>query len=177
MPKTSKKRVADALKEQPYPSPRTCEKLLKDSTKISVEIPSHHRLFEQIQKATKWAEKVRAALPGRAGRTGRGGGRASYEDHNDDGDDTAATLVRILDLDELEKESHGLPVSSMELQTLIKAREETHVARSSHFAFGYQKCSLVRRGNVVQRRQRTWCVLRRDHHDGNRRRRRVRLGQ
>ena len=124
------KRVADALKEQPYPSPRTCEKLLKDSTKISVEIPSHHRLFEQIQKATKWAEKVRAALPGRAGRTGRGGGRASYEDHNDDGDDTAATLVRIHDLDELEKESHGLPVSSMELQTLIKAREETHTWRA-----------------------------------------------
>jgi hypothetical protein len=124
------KRVVDALKESPYPSPRTCEKLLKDSTKLSVEIPSHHRLFEQIQKASKWAEKVRAALPGRAARAGRGGGRSSHEDHHDDGDDTAATLVRIHDLDELENESHGLPVSSMELQTLIKAREETHTWRA-----------------------------------------------
>ena len=60
------KRVVDALKEQPYPSPRTCEKLLKDSTKLSVEIPSHNQLFEQIQKASKWAEKF-APLPRRGG--------------------------------------------------------------------------------------------------------------
>ena len=124
------KRVVDALKEQPYPSPRTCEKLLKDSTKLSVEIPSHNQLFEQIQKASKWAEKVRAALPCRAARAGRGSGRATHEDQHEYGDDTTGTLVRIHDLDELEKESRGLPVSSMELQTLIKAREETHTWRA-----------------------------------------------
>ena len=74
-----------------YPSPRTCEKLLKDSRKFPWRFPV--TTCSSRFKKQRNGRKSRAALPGRAGRTGRGGGRASYEDHNDDGD-AAATLVR-----------------------------------------------------------------------------------
>jgi hypothetical protein len=135
------KKIVDVLKEQPYPSPRTCEKLLKESSKLSVEIPNHNRLSMQIQKAVKWAEKVRAALPVRAGRAGRAG-RVAASEEAEDGDNPSATLPKIQDLDELENESHGLPVSPSEYQTLIKARDETHTWRARALSLLEQDASL-----------------------------------
>ena len=105
-------------------------------------------------------------------RAGRGSGRATTKTSTSTATITG-TLVRIHDLDELEKESRGLPQSSMELQTpSSKRRYVAHVRAIS--LLDTKSAPLYEAETLFNEASLVYCD---EITDGNRRRRRVRVGE
>jgi len=105
-------RIKTALDESPNPAPRACSSLQSEANRFSVEVPSYKKLKDVIARAGAWSTKVRQALPGRRQLPPRDELASAHE------------------IEELFKESTGLPVQQNELITLRKSLEEINFWRA-----------------------------------------------